>query len=160
MISGTYAARTMPSQGSFHSNYQPPAYYPPYGYNTPNKLNNHLLNMNQGGITSVKSHGKAFGNDPVQSKAGSEVDEEPNDPGDDQEDDQGYNNYAILDLKDYYDRNLNVPLPATASEERLVENTKFGEFRRPITQINSHSYMPLSDNENLQQQRARQNLIS
>ena len=51
---------------------------------------NHL-NISQGGITSVKSHGKAFGNDPVQSKANSEMDDEPIDPGyDDLEDDQSH----------------------------------------------------------------------
>ena len=88
MVSGAYQARTMQSQGSFHSQYQPTANNA-YGYNTPNKMNH--LNISQGGITSVKSHGKAFGNDPVQSKANSEMDDEPIDPGyDDLEDDQSH----------------------------------------------------------------------
>ena len=44
--------------------------------------------ISQGGITSVKGHGRAMGNEPVQSKVHSSGDEEPVDPGyEDLEDD-------------------------------------------------------------------------
>ena len=104
------------------------------------------MNASQGGITSVKSHGKAFGNDPIQSKAHSEIDDDPADPGDLEDD---HNNYAVLDLNEYYNKNINAQSPGKTSGERVPENTRFGEIRRPVTQLNSHSYIPLSDNENL-----------
>ena len=60
-----------------------------------------MLNVSLGGITSVKSHHRmmGLGNEPVASKAQSEMDDEPMDPSfDDIEDDEENNNYAILDL--------------------------------------------------------------
>ena len=80
------------------------------------------------------------------------MDDEPADPGyDDLEDDQSHQNYAVLDLMKNYNKNLNVPLPVTSSEDRASPNARLNDIRRPVTHLNSHAYMPLSDNENLQQ---------
>lgn len=94
----------MQTQGSFHDQYLTQAHNP-YAYHTPSRVSNPLLNVSyvsQGGITSVKSHGRAIGNEPVQSKAHSSGDEEPVDPGyDDLEDDQGRGSHARLGPREH-----------------------------------------------------------
>ena len=67
----------------------------------------------------MKSHHRLMGvnNEPIASKAASEMDDEPMDPNyDDLDDEAEGNNYAVLDLQNYYNREFDPPKTSSHSD--------------------------------------------